>query len=66
MGELGDLTSHVAPGKESGPCQFVMVECRLGCRQDVRRADLTRHIESECPCRLQSCPYCGEEATGKE
>ena len=66
VGELGDLASHMAAGKESGPCQFVLVQCHLGCRQDIRRADLTGHIESECPCRLHSCPYCGEEATGKK
>ena len=66
VGELGDLASHVAAGKESGPCQFVLVRCQLGCSQDVRRGDLSQHVENECPCRLQSCPYCGEEATGKK
>ena len=65
-GPLANIEAHLSVGQEVGPCQFVQVKCPLGCGREVGRKELGNHVEEDCPCRLQKCPYCEVKATGQK
>jgi O-acetyl-ADP-ribose deacetylase (regulator of RNase III) len=65
-GELCDLEYHVQSTKDKGPCEYVEIQCSLGCGRTMERRHVQLHLESDCPLRLQTCSYCDHKATGKD
>ncbi|XP_065901691.1 TNF receptor-associated factor 4-like [Dysidea avara] len=55
QGELNDINNHL--GNSDG-CQFEDVKCSNECGEMVQRQYLTRHVETNCPCRKVDCQYC--------
>ena len=40
-------------------CLFLKIPCvHLECGMQVKKADLTEHLEKECLCRLETCGFC--------
>ncbi|KAJ7372388.1 hypothetical protein OS493_019839 [Desmophyllum pertusum] len=52
-GEVRHLENHM------NSCVFLKVPCvHLECGMQVKKADLTEHLENECKCRLENCGFC--------
>jgi len=54
-GEVNYINNHLTKG---GGCEYEDVMCTSGCGGVIQRRDLTKHIETECPCRKVNCQYC--------
>ena len=40
-------------------CKFLKIPCvHPECGAQVKKADLTEHLEKECKCRLETCGFC--------
>ena len=52
QGELNDFNNHL--GNSDG-CQFEDVKCSSECGKMLQRQYLSRHVETECPCRIVEC-----------
>ena len=44
-------------------CDFVELDCPKECGRKLKRKDLRKHLEAECPNRTVPCRYCQEEVT---
>lgn len=42
-------------------CEFFEMDCPKECGRKVKRKDLGKHLEEECPSRLVPCRYCQRE-----
>ena len=70
VGELSTVQTHL--DSDSG-CGYVEVSCTNRCRSStipwgilkMRRKDLARHLEQECPERRYKCKHCKKEDTYK-
>ncbi|KAL9988487.1 hypothetical protein ACROYT_G002938 [Oculina patagonica] len=52
-GEVRHLENHM------NSCEFLKIPCvHPECGMQVKKADLTEHLEKECKCRLESCGFC--------
>ena len=60
-GKVEQLDTHM--DVNSGDCQYVDVECREKCGQQVQKHQLATHIANECPKRDFTCVHCGFKAT---
>ncbi|KAJ7383310.1 hypothetical protein OS493_029277 [Desmophyllum pertusum] len=50
--------------KHRSSCPAERESCsNYNCHERVKRSDLQRHVEQECPYRLQLCPLCGDSLT---
>ena len=65
VGNYGKLDHHLSTGRESGECQFVVIECPLSeeCKEHFLRKNLLNHIENLCKYRQVQCMYCGYAST---
>jgi len=52
QGEVNYIDNHL------GSCEYEDVLCTSGCSRIIQRRDLTKHVETECPCRKVNCQYC--------
>ena len=59
-GTLGKLEEHI--NRFQGTCQFIAVDCHLGCGQQIVLSKLDNHVNEECPRRPYSCKFCGHKA----
>ena len=60
-GKVEQLDTHL--DVKSGDCQYVDVECREKCGQQVQKHQLATHIANDCPKRDFTCMHCGFKAT---
>ncbi|KAJ7369895.1 TNF receptor-associated factor 6 [Desmophyllum pertusum] len=52
-GEVRHLENH------TNSCEFLKIPCvHPECGMQVKKADLTEHLEKECKCRLENCGFC--------
>ncbi|KAJ7372394.1 hypothetical protein OS493_019846 [Desmophyllum pertusum] len=52
-GEVRHLENHM------NSCEFLKIPCvHPECGMQVKKADLTEHLENECKCRLENCGFC--------
>ena len=63
VGELSTVQTHLDSG-----CGDVEVSCTNKCRKGrgritLKRKDLARHLEQQCPLRRYQCKHCGKEDT---
>ena len=65
VGNYGKLDHHLSIGRESGECQFVVIECPLSeeCKEHFLRKNLLNHKENLCKYRQVQCMYCGFAST---
>ena len=42
-------------------CEFVDMDCPKNCGKKLKKKDLKKHLEEECPNRTIPCDYCTEE-----
>ena len=65
VGNLGKLDQHLSIGRESGECQFVVIECPISveCKEHFLRKNLLNHIDHLCKYRIVECIYCGFAST---
>ena len=59
-GTLGKLEEHI--DRFQGSCQFIAVECHLGCGKLIVLSKLDYHVNEECQRRPYSCKFCGHKA----
>ena len=61
VGEFGQLDAHLnekpSRGTKYDGCQYVKLKCRY-CKEKVKRSDLRRHQEFNCPNRRHTCLHC--------
>ncbi|XP_065917520.1 TNF receptor-associated factor 5-like [Dysidea avara] len=55
QGEVNYIDNHLM---KDGGCEYEDLLCISGCGGIIQRRDLTKHVETECPCRKVDCPYC--------
>ncbi|XP_065890865.1 TNF receptor-associated factor 4-like [Dysidea avara] len=55
QGEINYIDNHLTI--DNG-CDYEDVLCACGCGGIIQRQDLTKHVETECPCRMVNCQYC--------
>ena len=55
QGEVNYIDNHLT---KDGGCEYEEVLCTSGCDRVIQRQDLTKHVETECPCRTVDCQYC--------
>ena len=58
------IGKFVGVGEHEKDCPFVEVEClnaALGCKEQVRRYQLAKHVEKECQYNEVECRYCAEK-----
>ena len=39
-------------------CEFVELDCPNECGRKLKRTDLVKHLQDECPNRTAPCRYC--------
>ncbi|PFX18338.1 TNF receptor-associated factor 3 [Stylophora pistillata] len=55
-GEVRHLESHM------NNCEFLKIPCvHPECGAQVKKSDLTEHLEKECKCRLEACGFCKKQ-----
>lgn len=59
-GKLRHRASHQAA------CGYVVLACPNGCGTTVRRQELSKHLDADCPKRPFSCGHCDLRATYEE
>ena len=42
-------------------CEFVELDCPKECGRKLKRKDLEKHLEEECPNRTAPCRYCQKQ-----
>ena len=55
QGEVNYIDNHLT---KDGGCEYEDVLCTSGCGGVIQRRDLTKHVETECPCHKVDCKYC--------
>ena len=61
---LDQLPIHLDP--DLANCQYMDVECPLGCKEDVQKNFLKFHMSEECLKRIHTCPFCSYQASYEE
>jgi len=52
-GKVRHLENHM------NSCPILKIPCvHPDCGMEVKKADLTEHLEKECKCRLETCVFC--------
>ncbi|XP_027059293.1 TNF receptor-associated factor 3-like [Pocillopora damicornis] len=55
-GEVRHLENHLSN------CEFLKIPCvHPECGAQVKKSDLTQHLEKECKCRLETCGFCKKQ-----
>lgn len=55
-GEVRHLEGHLSS------CEFLKIPCvHPECGAQVKKSDLTQHLEKECKCRLETCGFCKKQ-----
>ena len=59
QGGLGDAEEHT-----DTDCAYQIVDCdHIDCDVKMERRHLADHMQTECPQRMQNCPFCNENDT---
>ncbi|XP_064397276.1 uncharacterized protein LOC135344111 [Halichondria panicea] len=56
-GEICARANHIQT--ETGDCQYINIECKYGCEEELEKYDYEEHLKYFCPRRPVTCEYCG-------